>query len=346
MRQSGLGTPAKKTMLAVLLAGAGGALLLPDEWTGKLISIVQVIVPFQHAASGVAGSVSGALEDEDPPVSAEAYEALRREKAALEHRIAALTVRASQLEREVGILTATRLWEVEGRRIGAAGRLIPAGVVTADLLPWRSSRLINAGSLQGVQRGAAVTSCFFTVDRGDKDGVRDGMAILLGETLVGLVEQTGTHTSRVKLLSDVSVEMKVRIGRFGDGEFVLYDGYFWLTGRGRGTMQIRDVDRRGFEAGVIQAGDIVLSDPASAALPTAMTIGKVVEITPDRDNPLLCILTVESEVSERGLRRVYVYDPGTVADKDAAGVLDESPQSAQRSQRKDADESTNSAANE
>ncbi|MCH7885856.1 MAG: hypothetical protein IIC01_11485, partial [Planctomycetes bacterium] len=255
-----------------------GALLLPADWTGGLISLVQVLVPFQHAASAVINSGTqvdsrnGADESNQGSTSS-----MDLEKAALAHQVAALTIRVAELEREVGILTATRLWDVDGARLGASGQLIPAGVVTGDLLPWRSSSLINAGTLQGVRRGAAVTSCHFTVDRGTDDGVRSGLAILLGETLIGWVEQAGTHTARVKLLTDPSVEMKVRIGRFEkvtdpavDSQppgglkpaasnrhpaFRLADGYFWLTGRGNGRMQIRGVKRGDVESGVVQTGD-------------------------------------------------------------------------------------------
>lgn len=310
-----------------------GALLLPADWTGGLISLVQVLVPFQHAASAVINSGTqvesrnGADESNQGSTSS-----MDLEKAALAHQVAALTIRVAELEREVGILTATRLWDVAGGRLGASGQLIPAGVVTGDLLPWRSSSLINAGTLQGVRPGAAVTSCHFTVDRGTDGGVRNGLAILLGETLIGWVEQAGTHTARVKLLTDPSVEMKVRIGRFEkvtnpavDSEppsesnptasnrhppaFRLAGGYFWLTGRGNGRMQIRDVKRGDVESGVVQVGDTILSDPASGLLPAAMTIGHVTEITPDRANPLLSILTVRAAVEEKALRRVYVYDP-------------------------------------
>ena len=127
----------------------------------------------------------------------------------------------------------------------------------------------------------------------------------------------GLTLPRVKLLSDVSTEMKARIGRFHDGEFVLVDGYFWLTGRGRGLMEIRDADRRDVDAGKIKVGDVVLSDPTSDAVPTAMTIGRIVEITPDRDRPLFCILAVASEVATEALQRVYVYDPEIVTEEDA-----------------------------
>jgi cell shape-determining protein MreC len=152
-------------------------------------------------------------------------------------------------------------------------------------------------------------SNLFTIDQGQNAGVRSGMTILLREIFLGVVEQVGTHTARVKLLSDVETAMKVRIGRFTDNGFVPVERYFWLSGRGGGRMEIRDAKRREVEAGLLQLGDTVLSDSTSGALPAAMTIGRITAIQPDRGNPLLAILTVASVVDEESLRRVYVFDP-------------------------------------
>ncbi len=336
----------RNASLIVLVLLSSGALLLPNGWTEGLVSLVQVIVPFQDAASTSADVVAGAFELDAPPVQAEVHDALAREKAALEHENASLALRVADLEDEVSLLTATRLWGGKERGIGAQGRLIPARVITADILTWRSSRLLNAGSLQGVRNGAAVASRLFTMDRGEKEGVRDGMAILRAEVLVGLVQQVGTHTARIKLFSDVTVEMKVRIGRFsprrndefdnpsrdnpnrdnlsrdilsrdreGAGRsdtgttFTALGSFFWLTGRGGGIMEIREVDRRDVEAGIIKVGDIVLSDHSNDMLPAPMTIGKIVKIEPDRENPLLSTLTVKSSVDNNSLRKVYIFDP-------------------------------------
>lgn len=292
----------------MLIVACVAAILFPQRWTGGLISIVQVIVPFQDAATVAADAVSSLGELQPSAAPGEAYDALTREKAAVEHQAAALAARVEELEGEIAVLTSTRLWAVADQRLGASGRLIPARVISQDLLPWRSSRLLNAGSVQGVQDGAAVTSHVFTVDRGEDAELRNGLAILLGETLVGEIEQTGTHTSRVKLLSDVSVQRKVRIGRSMGGRFVLVDRYFWMSGRGSGRMEIRDVERKDVETGVVQVGDTVLSDPQSDVLPAAMTIGKITAASADRDNPLFAILTIENAVPESSLRRVYIYD--------------------------------------
>jgi len=287
------------------------ALLLPTSWTGRFISLVQILAPFQHAATSAADSLGGAAEGASAAQLNVDAGLLSRQKEALTHQVVALSARVADLEREVAILTASRFWDAAGRRIGATGQLIPAAVVVGDLLPWRSSTLVNAGSLQGVPRGAPVLSNFFTIELGPDEGMRGGLAVLLGETLIGWVDQVGTHTSRVKLLTDTTVEMKVRIGRVDQGKFTLAEDYYWLTGHGGGLMQIRDVTREDVESGAVRTGDLVLSDPANPTLPAALTIGTVREILPDRKNPLLSILVVEPSADPAALRRVYVFDPQT-----------------------------------
>ncbi len=134
----------RKLCLTVLLVSLG-TFLLPGRWTGGLISLVQVLVPFQHAATAAAGFADedGAEPDSSAPVPGKQHAALQRERDALEHQVAAIASRLRQLESEVEILTATRLWDVGGRGIGPVGKLIPAQVVAKDLLAWRESRLVT-----------------------------------------------------------------------------------------------------------------------------------------------------------------------------------------------------------
>jgi cell shape-determining protein MreC len=294
--------------LTVLIVLSIAALLFPQAWTHRLISLVQVLVPFEHVAASAADAVEGALTRSGGTVPAEELDALRLEKEAADHRVAVLSFRVESLEREVALLTATRLWDASGQ-IGARGRLIPGRVVTNDLLPWRSSRLLTAGTVQGVERGAPVLSNHFTLDRGQQHGVRDGMAILLAESFVGVIVQTGTHTSRVQLLSDPATQMKVRLGRFEEDSFRVIDGYYWLVGRGGGRIQIREVSEKAVSDGQIRPGDVVLSDPTNSALPSAMMIGTVVDMVPDPSEPLFVHLNVRPAVAPDSLDRVYVFDP-------------------------------------
>jgi cell shape-determining protein MreC len=301
--------------VTVLFALAVIAFILPRRWTAPLISLVQVLVPFQDATRTALDASFGGSEPAGEPIAAAEHEALLREKQALEHQVAALSVQISDLQIENSILKTIRSHGTDDQPIWTRGRLIPARVVSEDLLAWRDSRLTNAGTLRGVRPGAPVCSNCFDIERGRRDGLRDGMAVLLSEVLVGYVDSVGTHTSQVRLLSDPDTEMRVRTGRFVGDRFEPSELVFWLTGKGRGLTEIRDVRREDAENGAVRVGDVVLADPSASAAPAAMTIGRISQARTDRRNPLLCILTVKSTVDERSLRRVYVFDPGPEDEK-------------------------------
>lgn len=286
-------------------------LLLPRSWTSPLFNVIQVLIPLQTAVDATADLAASAVQRDDGRVPIETLTMVERHRDALEHERVALAARVAELEQTVRALSATREFDAGGGSLGLRGQLIPARVLADDALPWRSSALLLAGSAQGVAHGQAVVSRYFTVDRGTDDGMRDGLAILLGEVVVGWIDQVGASSSRVKLVSDVTVEAKVRIGRLTVNGPELLDGYFWLNGRGRERMEIRDVDRRLVEGASpqVQPGDVVLSDPLSDKLPTSLVVGQVESIEPDRHNPLLAILAVRGAINGSSLDRVYIYDP-------------------------------------
>jgi len=300
----------KATLIIVLLAVSVLGLFLPGRWTGGLISLVQVLIPFQDATRVAVDKAADSLQPAGAPVPAEAFETLQREKAGLERQLAAMSIRLTDLQEQNSILTAIRSHDVNDRRIWTRGRLIPARVIAEDVLAWRDSRLINAGTLRSVQRGAPVMSNLLGIDHGSEEGLRPGMAVLLSEALVGFIEHTGTHTARVRLVSDVATKMRVRTGRFTENKFAPSPHLFYLTGKGRGVMEIRDVSRDDVDSGSVQLGDLVLVDPTAGSAPAAMTIGRISDIRTDRHNPLLRILTVQSPINADSLREVYVYDPG------------------------------------
>jgi len=150
------------------------------------------------------------------------------------------------------------------------------------------------------------------------------MAVLLGEYLVGEVEHAVTHAARVRLLSDPASKLKIQIGRFADPiteepgggpVFKVVREASWLVGVGDGRMEIRDLDSEDdtdedSTDGRVLVGDTVTSHPSNQLAPAALVVGEIIEIHPDRRNPLLCIATVKSPLDESELRRVYVYDPG------------------------------------
>ena len=305
----------RRTILAVLLGASVAGLLFPRVWLAPLTSVVQIFVPLQHAVGAAADAIGDGLGDSRPPVSAGEAAALRGENRALRNHLVAIQASLDRLRVENA-----RLAGIRRGGLGETGRLIPARVIAGDMHGWRDSRLINSGKLRGVRTGAPVTTNRF-VDRKalEEEGVRSGMAVLLGEALVGEVELVGTHTARVRLLSDPASRLKIQIGRFAEhiGEepsgapvFKVVREASWLVGVGKGRMEIRDIDADDFTAGRVCVGDTVTSHPSNQLAPAALVVGEIIEIHPDRRNPLLCIATVRSLVDESQLRRVYVYDPG------------------------------------
>ncbi|UCG17612.1 MAG: rod shape-determining protein MreC [Phycisphaerales bacterium] len=295
----------RRSAVFVLLLGISVCgLLVPSQHSGWLMNLVQVGVPFQDVANRIGDSVEGALAGPPAPaVSVEEHQGVVRQKEAFEHLAHALAQRVEVLERRNRELTAIRRLGLDGR-----GQLIRARVISEDLISWRESRLVDAGSLGGVRRGAAVVSNHFTVDVGRDKGVQDGLRVLSSETLVGAVWHTGTHTSRVQLLTDPSTEMVVTIGRHRDGELVPLGKDFWMVGVGNGWLEVRDVGHKYVKEGDVRVGDVVLTVGDEAVLPVPVVIGAIRKIRQDPDNGLLYILDVEPAVAPSGLRHVYIVN--------------------------------------
>lgn len=310
-RRSSSFTANRKKLIAALLLLSFIALFLPGSWTRGLMSLLQVLAPLQDAATSagnnIADAVSGDIEEISPARAQELY----LENQALRNQLASASSQLSTLRDENQRLSAIR------KRLGdqdshGHGRLIPARVITGDMHSWRDSQLLRAGTRRGVSRQDPVVSQFFTVNQGSDEGLQDGLAVLMAEVLVGIVDEASTHTSRVRLISDPEVQMPVLLTQLADD--AIPEMEFWLWGRGNGRMEVRDVPRDLVESGKIGIGSVVLSDDLGGILPSRLVIGAVAEVNADRRNPLLAVLTVEPPIDTQSLRRVYVYDPDPVND--------------------------------
>ena len=294
----------RKSLLTALIIVSVAGFLLPQRITGSLISLVQVIVPFQDWASrGVDAAAEVVDGGQKVTLSRNAYETLLRENQALRHQLASADTRYTELEIEHEALAGIR------KRGLAGGRLISARTVAADALSHRESRLINAGTLKGVKHAAPVASDYFTINLDDPTAARNGLAVLTGEVLVGFIEQVGTHSARVRLLTDRHTKMSPIIARWENGVFYPLDKEFWLVGTGGPLLEIRDVDHRYIKTDAIKVGDVVLTSSYDTRLPASMTIGTIKKIHNDPDNTLLYILDVEPPLAANQIRNVFVVDP-------------------------------------
>ncbi len=299
-----------KNVLLALLFASLIAIILPRGLTGRLISSVEVLVPFQDWMTRASDATADALTPGDGgPVPRAKYDELQRRRDALEHNLAAACARLSRLEEDYAQVAGVR------RRGLVDGRLIPARIVAFDSLNWRRSRLINAGALSGVRSSAAVASHYFTVEPVTPDGAADGAAVLAGEVLVGFVEQVGAHAARVRMLTDPQTRMPVLIARPNDDKLAPLDAEFWLVGTGGPLLEVHDVDHRYITSGSIKVGDAVLSVDHDPRLPVPMTVGTIIETRRDSDNSLLYVLTVKPPVDIDSLRSVLVVDTGHAAEQ-------------------------------
>lgn len=299
----------RRTVITVLILISVVGFMLPTRLTGKFLNLVQVILPFQDWTSRSADAVTDVVTPSGESLSAEDAEKIRRENAALKHRLASLSGDYEDLSNAYASAT-----QIRDRGLGQ-GRLIPARVVAGDAFAWRKSRLINAGTLSGVREDSAVASHHFSLQLDDADVVREGYSVLRAETLVGFVEQVGTHSARVRMLTDKSTALRVLVARAATGKFYPLSSEFWLVGTGSDSMEIRDVSHNYVKSTDdetnIRVGDYVFTSRDDPNLPASMTIGTISEISQDPENSLLYVLKVVPAITPSDLRQVFVVDLGS-----------------------------------
>ncbi len=177
------------------------------------------------------------------------YDDLEDENAELRARLA---------EAESSIL---QVGEIERDR-QALLDLLGARDVVANI-PRVTARVIDA-PLSNFERT-------IELDRGSRDGVREGMPVETGAGLIGRVVQVSTTRSRVELLTDPNFAVGVRMVRSGD------DGV--ASGRGRGEdMEVGFVE---LETVVIPGETVVTSGFQGSSFPEGLLVGTVVDVEPN-----------------------------------------------------------------
>jgi rod shape-determining protein MreC len=238
--------------------------------------ILDGLRPLQQQLTGARRAVHGTWET---------YIDLRdakRENVRLRERIAALeqeVVALSEAEK-----TNERLSELLGLRALLDAPAISARVIGRDPLPWFRT---------------------FTVDRGERDGLRRGMAVLSPQGVVGQIAEVSRTAARVLLLTDRNSGIDAVIQR----------------SRARGIVQgalqegcYMEYLRPGED---VVVGDRVMTSGLDGIFPKGMVVGEVTELV----------------YRHRGLLRAAVVRPSTELDRieevlivDAAAHLEEAPE--------------------
>lgn len=286
-------------------------ILLPNDLLAPTKNVTQVISPLQiltlEATRGITEPIR-TLAERAP--SAREHADLGQEKQALENEAFVLREEMARLQTEIDELTGIRR-----QGFPARGALIPARQIALDAVPGRDSLVVSKGHVQNVSRNDWVTSRL-AVDAGTEDGVQDAFAVLARQCLIGWVEQAAPLTSRVVLLSDPVASRPVRVhlaptDSDGKHRLLAVNGQpipFALEGTGGGRMRIRDIAASLVDTGAISQGDLVTSDPNNPRLPLAMVIGRIEELTQNRDNPVCYDAVVGYLFHPKHLSQVYIAD--------------------------------------
>ncbi len=109
------------------------------------------------------------------------------------------------------------------------------------------------------------------LDRGRRDGIREGMPVESGDGLIGRVVEAEPSWASVELLTDPNFDVGVRIVRSGDGGLA----------SGRGPGRDLDVSYIELETVVIPGETVVTSGFAGSTFPAGLLVGTVTDVEPD-----------------------------------------------------------------
>ena len=165
------------------------------------------------------------------------------------------------------------------------GSLEGAKIVVADVI---------TSTLNGVRNE-------LIINRGEDDGISVGLYVLGINNVIGTISAVDSRTSRVKLVTDSSSKMAVRIAKL-DVDRV-------MEGSGDNTAKIKMLSTQHR----VRVGDIVYSRKNPGFLDGSMIIGKVSECRRDEESPSLWEITVvpACEIEKLNDVAVIIMNPGS-----------------------------------
>ena len=171
-------------------------------------------------------------------------------------------------------------------------------VVELAGLRERLSALENAGLVVAdVMRASInVTKAELTINRGKDDGIAEGQFVLGDNSIIGTISGVSlrTRTARLKLFTDPTSRVAVRIGQLNIDRLML--------GSGNNLAKIRLLSTKH----KVAVGDTVLAQKKPGLLDAAMIIGVVAQCKKDDRNPSLWDITVKPVCDTERLNTVTV----------------------------------------
>ena len=144
-----------------------------------------------------------------------------------------------------------------------------------------------------------------TIDKGDTDGVEEGMGVACGQGVVGVVLKTSSHYSIVIPILNVE-SSRISCAIRGHGYF----GVLRWDGRDAGIAYVEDIPRHAR----FKRGDWVETNGYSSIFPAGVLVGQIREVYNSRDG-LSYRLQVRLSTDFGKLRDVVVISDKTIAER-------------------------------
>ncbi|MBQ5793711.1 MAG: rod shape-determining protein MreC [Clostridia bacterium] len=231
--------------------------------------VQDAMLPFQNAFTRLSKSLDGYL------VYFSNMRALYEENQALKDRVENLENQLHDAELAVGENAALRDY------LGVRDRYDSFSVVQAQVL----------GNSDGTYLQ------YLTLDRGTASGIRENMAVITKNGVVGYVCEVSTNSCRVKTLLQYDTGVGVYVQRSGD---VGMTDCPYAMGQ-KGLLRVVYLP----EDASLQIGDRVVTGDLGDMYPSGLTVGHIIEVMPDVYSRTLTA-TLQPAVNFDDLEQVFV----------------------------------------
>ena len=162
-----------------------------------------------------------------------------------------------------------------------------------DLLKFKRELVYSSVVANVIGRDPSYWNSTMIIDRGEEDGIRQGMPVVNAAGVIGKVAEAGFDTSKVILLTDSQFSLAALVQ--GPRESGLVSG----TLKGVCRMRYIRADAK------VDIGDKVITSKLSSSFPEGLLIGEIIAINNGSKNPTVEYL-VEPSVSFSQIEEVLV----------------------------------------
>ncbi|WP_210618721.1 rod shape-determining protein MreC [Mammaliicoccus lentus] len=152
------------------------------------------------------------------------------------------------------------------------------------------------------------------IDKGKKSGMKENMAVITSEGLVGRVKKANQFSSQVELISTSVKTSKLSVDIQQEGENVF--GMINRYDEEKGLLVISDIDNKY----KIKKGSKVVTNGLGDQLPKGILVGEVEKVEND-EYGLSKVAYIKTSTNIKDLNHVYVAnrDPETIPSADESG---------------------------